>query len=469
MFLNRKAELSLFENLHAEGKPKLILLYGKRRVGKTELLNEFARRHRALYLVARQEAYEGQLKKMSSEIAEFFDDDVLRHSPFQNYDALFIYLAQKETPVLFDEFPYLVEANRALPSILQEYWDRYFSKKKTFLVLCGSSIAMMESLLGYKSPLYGRRTEQILLEPLKFREACEFFPQLEPEDKVLTYAVLGGAPAYLLEFDYGKPLLENIRDRILQKNTFLYQDTMFVLQQELTEPRIYYSIINSIAKGNTRLGEIMNDTGLEKSKITKYLSVLKELHIIERRVPVTEKSPESSKKGIYLLKDNYFKFWFRFVFENAEYIEQGRQEKLIGDKISPVLNTFAGFAYEEIVLEYLKSSPGFSDYIFGRWWDKEEEIDVVGLDSSQNRIIFGEVKWKALTEKEARQTLNRLVEKSVEVKWGKNLKSGERQGDPEKKYLLVGKTVGGKKRLLEDGYLILELENLVEKADLVES
>ncbi|AAM03504.1 TPA: ATP-binding protein [Methanosarcina acetivorans] len=462
MFLNRKVELSLLENLHAEGKPKLILLYGKRRVGKTELLNEFARRHRALYLVARQEAYEGQLKKMSSEIAEFFDDDVLRHSPFQNYDALFIYLAQKETPVLFDEFPYLVEANRDLPSILQEYWDRYFSKKKTFLVLCGSSIAMMESLLGYKSPLYGRRTEQILLEPLKFREACEFFPQLEQEDKVLAYAVLGGTPAYLLEFDYGKPLLENIRDRILQKNTFLYQDTMFVLQQELTEPRVYYSIINSIAKGNTRLGEIMNDTGLEKSKITKYLSVLKDLHIIERRVPVTEKSPESSKKGIYLLKDNYFKFWFRFVFENAEYIEQGRQEKLIGDKISPVLNNFAGFAYEEIVLEYLKSSPGFPDYIFGRWWDKEEEIDVVGLDSSQNRIIFGEVKWKALTEKEARQTLNQLVEKSVEVKWGENLKSGEIQEGPEKKYMLVGKKVGGKKRLLGDGYLVLELDDLVE-------
>jgi uncharacterized protein len=155
MFLNRKTKLSLLENLYAEGKPKLVLLYGKRRVGKTELLNEFARRHRALYLVARQETYEGQLKKMSAEIAEFFDDDVLRHSPFQNYDALFIYLAQKETPVLLDEFPYLVEANRALPSILQEYWDHYFSKKKTFLVLCGSSIAMMESMLGYKSPIYG--------------------------------------------------------------------------------------------------------------------------------------------------------------------------------------------------------------------------------------------------------------------------------------------------------------------------
>ena len=450
----RKAHISLFERLYAEGKPKLILLYRKRRIGKTELLNEFTRSHRALYIVARQETYEGQLKKMSAEIAEFFDDDVLKHSPFQNYDALFIYLAQKEIPILLDEFPYLVEANRALPSILQEYWDRYFSKKKTFLVLCGSSITMMESLLGYKSPLYGRRTEQILLEPLKFREACEFFPKLKPEDKILTYAVLGGTPVYLLEFDYEKPLLENIRNRILQKNTFLYQDTMFVLQQELTEPRVYYSIINSIAKGNTKLSNIINDTGLEKGMITKYLSVLRELQIIERRIPVTENNPESSKKGIYLLKDNYFKFWFRFIFENNEYIEQDWQEKLIEDKIKPLLDNFVGFAYEEIALEYLKTDPQFSDYIFGRWWDKEEEIDILGLDNSRNRIIFGEVKWRDLSEKDARQVLNRLVEKSVNVKWGNS---------PEKKYLLIGKKVGGKKRLIEDGYLVMELVDLIEQ------
>jgi uncharacterized protein len=454
MFINRKSEISLFESLYVEGKPKLILLYGKRRIGKTELLNEFARSHRALYIVARQETYEGQLKKMSAEIAEFFDDDVLKYSPFQNYDALFIYLAQKEVPILFDEFPYLVEANKAVPSILQEYWDRYFSKKKTFLVLCGSSIAMMESLLGYKSPLYGRRTEQILLEPLKFREACEFFPNLKPEDKILIYAILGGTPAYLLEFDYERPLLENIKDRILQKNTFLYQDTMFVLQQELTEPRVYYSIINSIAKGNTKLSNIINDTGLEKGVITKYLSVLRELQIIERRIPITEKKPESSKKGIYLLKDNYFKFWFRFIFENNEYIEQDKQNKLIEDKIKPLLNNFVGFAYEEIALDYVKNVPNFSDYIFGRWWDKEEEIDIVGLDISRDRIILGEVKWRDLSEKDARQVLNRLIEKSINVKWGNN---------PEKKYLLVGKKIEGRKRLIEDGYLVIELVDIIEQ------
>ncbi len=198
MFKNRKEELKLLQNLRKEKCPKLILMFGKRRVGKTEILNEFAARHKALYLVARQESERDQLKKISSEVAEFFDNPVIKKSPFQNYDALFLYLAQKETPILLDEFPYLVESNKALPSILQEYWDKYFSKKKSFILLCGSSIRMMESLLGYKSPLYGRRTEQMLINPLPFRDACQFFPKkLSKEQKVVFYGVLGGTPAYL--------------------------------------------------------------------------------------------------------------------------------------------------------------------------------------------------------------------------------------------------------------------------------
>ena len=234
---------------------------------------------------------------MSEEISKFFNDKVLEANPFKNYDALFIYLLEKEVPVFFDEFPFLVESNKSLPSILQEYWDKSFSRKKSFIILCGSSIRMMESLLGYKSPIYGRRTEQILLEPLKFKDACYFFNSLKKEDKIIYYSVLGGTPAYLLEFDYNKNLLHNIQEKILNKNKFLYQDTLFVLQQELNEPHIYYSIIKSISKGNTKIGNIMNDVGIEKGKITKYLSVLQKLQIIERRVPITEKNKEKSPAG----------------------------------------------------------------------------------------------------------------------------------------------------------------------------
>ena len=454
MFKNRTKEINILEHLYKEKKAKLIILYGRRRVGKTELLNEFARRHKALYLLARQESVKDQLNKISEEIAEFFNDDVLKLNPFQNYDALFSYLAKKDTPIFFDEFPFLVESNKSLPSILQEYWDKHFSKKSSFIVLCGSSIRMMESLLGYKSPIYGRRTEQILLEPLKFVDACQFFPRLSPDDKVINYAILGGTPAYLLEFDYDKPLITNLKEKMLAKNNFLYRDTLFVMQQELNEPRTYYSIIKSVAKGNTRIGNMTNDTGIEKGKITKYLSVLQDLQLIERKIPITEKDREKSRKGIYVLKDNYFKFWFRFVFGNDDYIEQNMQDKLIAEKIKPELNSFVGRAYEEIALEWIKEKKQFSNYLFGRWWNKEEEIDIVGIDRSNKRIIFGEVKWKDLNKNQVVELIGKLKKKSELVEWNDNAK---------KIFIIAAKKISSKKELIREGYLVFDLEDIVGK------
>jgi len=453
VFKNRIKEIKLLENLRKGKKPKLILMYGKRRVGKTEILNEFSKRHKALYLVARQESESDQLKKISMEVAEFFGDPVIEKNPFQNYDALFLYLARKETPILFDEFPYLVESNKALPSALQEHWDKYFSKKHSFIILCGSSIRMMEYLLGYKSPLYGRRTEQMLIDPLSFKDACQFFPKkLSKEQKVIFYGILGGTPAYLLEFDYHKSVKENITETVLQKNKFLYQDTLFVMREELDEPRNYYSIIQSISKGNTEIGNIVNDTGLEKGKVVKYLSVLAELQLTERRVPITEKNPARSRKGIYLLKDNYFKFWFRFVFGNAGYVEQNKQSKLYKEKIAPELNSFIGFAFEEIALDWLRNEEQFQDYIFGRWWDKGEEIDVIGVDKGGNKIIFGEVKWKSLNYRQAVEIVNRLKKKSEKVLWGKN---------PKRQFILIAKKVEEKNKLLKQDCLVFDLNDLV--------
>ncbi|MBR9692849.1 ATP-binding protein [Candidatus Woesearchaeota archaeon] len=407
MFINRKKELAFLNQLAREKKPTLLILYGRRRVGKSALLVEFAKKNKALYLLARQGTEKDQLSKLSEEIALFFNDAVLQQSPFANYDALFLYLLEKRTQVIFDEFPFLVESNKALPSILQNYWDQHFSKNKSCIILCGSSISMMESLLGYKSPLYGRRTEQLLLEPLSFDDARKFFPKKSSEQAVEAYAVLGGTPAYLLDINHQKLLLEQVKERILAKNTFLSQDVLFVLREELKEPRTYFSILKAIAHGNTRLGTIMSAAGFERGVITKYLEILKSLHLIERRVPITEKHPEKSRKGIYKIKDNYVRFWFRFVYENREYIEQGKQEKLIAEKIKPQFDAYVGEAFEEICLEWVKRT---FPHLSGRWWDKEHEIDIVGLD--QDKVLLGEVKWKALNEKEARREYGKLKEKA---------------------------------------------------------
>jgi len=412
-FKNRHKELDLLDGTYKSNKPKLIILYGRRRVGKTELLKEFLRKNKGLYLLARQESEKEQLEKFSKQISEHFNDNIFKINPFTNWDSLLTYLSQKpKIPIIFDEFPYLVQSSKNLPSILQDYWDNKFSKINSFIILCGSSIMMMESLLGHKSPLYGRRTEQILLEPLKFSEATLFFPKnMSLKEKITYYSILGGIPAYLLEFDYKRTLKENLMENLLRKNKYLYEDVMFIIKEELKEPRNYFSILNSIANGNTKIGNIVNDTGFEKSFVNKYLSVLIKLQIIERRVPITEKSFRKSRRGLYFLKDNFFKFWFRFVFENQEYVEQDKQELLIESKIMPELNAFVGRAFEDIVLSEIIKKEKYKKYLFGRWWDSELESELIGIDRINKEIIIGEVKFSKLKKKDI---LN--IEKSLKYK-----------------------------------------------------
>src|SRR3989338_6956924 len=392
-------------------------MYGRRRVGKTELLREFLKEHKGIYILARQESGREQLKKISSQIAEYYNDALVKIHPFVSWDALFLYLSEKpRIPIVIDEFPYIVQSSKQVTGILQDYWDNKFSKKNAFLILCGSSITMMEELLGKKSPIYGRRTEQILLEPLKFHDACLFFPKsMSFKEKVINYSILGGMPAYLLEFDFRKSLRENLIENVLRKNKFLYEDILFTLREELNEPRNYFSILYSIAKGNSKVGQIVNDTGLEKSFISKYLSVLIDLKLVERRVPITEKNAARSRNGIYLLKDNFFKFWFRFVFENQEYVEQGKQEKLADEKILPELNSFTGRIFEEVALSEMIHSEKYKDYLFGRWWDKTSEIDIVGIDKTGKKMLIGEVKFKKLNKTEIRAIKKGLKEKAKKI------------------------------------------------------
>lgn len=416
-FKNRIKELGFLNEIYEKGGAKLVVLFGRRRVGKTELLKEFLKKHKGLYILARQESELEQLKKISSQIAEHYNDEVLKVNPFSNWDALFIYLSEKpRIPIVFDEFPYIVQSSKKITAILQDHWDNRFSKKNSFFILCGSSITMMEKLLGKKSPIYGRRTEQILLEPLKFRDSCLFMSkEMNFKEKVLNYVVLGGMPAYLLEFDYTKSLKENILENILRKNKFLYQDVLFTLREELKEPRNYFSILYSIAKGNSKIGQIVNDTGLDKAFVTKYLSILIDLQLVERRVPITEKNLSKSRNGIYLLRDNFFKFWFKFVFENQEYIEQEKQEKLLDEKIIPELNTFAGRIFEEIAISEMIADKKYSNYLFGRWWDRTSEVDLVGIDKENKKVIIGEVKFKVLDKSEIKEIQKDLIEKAKKV------------------------------------------------------
>lgn len=405
MWLDRERELEALGGMAAGRRAEFVLLYGRRRVGKSELLDRFLRRAGGVRLLARQESELLQLRRFSETLAAHLGDPVLARNPLTTWDAFFAYLAQRASRrfvVAIDEFPYLVAEDRSLPSILQAHWDDRLRKTPLFLVLCGSSIGMMEDLMGERSPIYGRRTGQMLLRPLRFQDAL---PALGPlRQAVEAYAVFGGTPAYLLEYDRRHGLQTCLRDRVLEPTRFLYRDAEFVLRQEVREPRFYFSILHSIAKGHARLGEIVNDTGLDKGTAGKYLSVLSDLHLVEREVPVTEERPEKSRQGIYRLSDHFVRFWFRFVYPHIEAVERGRQDLLLKETILPGLPDFVAPVFERVAREAVEilGDAGrlpFRPERLGRWWDRNTGIDLLAL--GEGAFLAVEVKWSDRVNAEA--------------------------------------------------------------------
>jgi AAA+ ATPase superfamily predicted ATPase len=438
MFVNREKGLSTLDERCGSGRAEFVILYGRRRIGKSELIEQFLKDKKGLRLLAREQSEALQLRDFSEELAEFFKDEVLATQPLTNWDSFFTYIAQKAEKERFvlaiDEFPYLVQENRAIPSILQGYWDRKLRHSRIFLILCGSSIGMMESLLGGKSPLYGRRTGQMLLRPFSFQQSLALLGR-DIEKAVRAYSVFGGTPAYLIEYDKTKDIYLNIKEKVLKEDAFMFRDAEFLLRGELREPRFYFSILSSIARGNTRLSEIVNDTGLNKGVVVKYLSVLSDLHLVERMVPVTEKHPEKSRKGVYRLLDNYFRFWFRYVRPAVKYVEKGDEDYILRRLISPSLNSFTGFSFEKVAEEVIeelgrRSWLPFVPSRIGKWWHKAEEIDVVALNDETRDILFCEVKWSDNVNAET--LLADLKRKSTLVEWN----SGKRN----EHYCIIART-----------------------------
>ena len=396
-FVNRDSELSFLRQAWQENKSQLVVVYGKRRVGKTALVKEFSKDLPHIYFLADKAPDRDQLAQLSEKVGLHFQDDFLLSRGFGTWYDFFKYIKSKgKFVMIFDEFPYLIESNPAIPSLFQKGWDEDLSESGVFLLLLGSSMGMMETeVLGHKSPLFGRRTGQILVETLPFDSAKEFFPAMSDDAFMHFYGALGGTPAYLLQFDPTLDFVENVRRRILAPEAYLYREPDFILREELREPRNYFSILRAISMGKTRPAEIINETGFEKNMVGKYLSVLTDLRIIRREVPVTEWGFAKSKKGIYLLEDHFFRFWFRYVYPNRSFIEEGQIDYVLDRKIMPSLDRFISWSFEEACRARVrKGAPqGIKCNRVGRWWSKEGEIDIVGLSEDENTVVFGEVKW----------------------------------------------------------------------------
>jgi len=403
MFVDRTEELDYLKKLYKEKNARLLIVYGRRRIGKTELLRQFSKDKKHLFFSSDLSSKQEQLRQFTEKIYQTTGESFLQTQAFSSWEALlqyiFDHLSDKIPLIIIDEFPYLCISDNALPSILQKIWDEKAKSANVFLILCGSYMSFMEKkVLGSKSPLFGRRIGQIILLSLDFENLKDFFPNYSKEDRVYTYAVLGGTPAYLQRFSDKKTIERNVKDEILNKNSFLYSEPRFLLMEELREPSIYFSILKAIAFGKTRLNEIVQETGIDnRHKVNKYLSVLRELHIIRREIPVTEDKPHKSRKGIYILDDPFFRFWFRYIFPNMSYLEEGDTDYVWEKKIEPDLNSFVGFIFEDICIQKLKSlnrnnKLPFKAKSIGRWWSGKDEIDIV-VHNGRDSFMFCECKW----------------------------------------------------------------------------
>lgn len=415
-FIDREKELLGLTKRFDSKRAEFIIVYGRRRVGKTELLKQFFKDKRHLYFLADMQKEE-KLLEMFSGVARGATG--MEYLEFKSWDGIFEYikeLAEKMVVVVFDEVGYINRVNPAFYSILQRHWDEYLRHKKIFLVLCGSSVSMMEKeVLGYGSPLYGRRTGQIELAPLRYRDARRFFPGKKEEEKVELYSVLGGIPAYLNQFDRHKDIYWNIENNILNPEKYLYKEPRFILLEELRNPTTYFSILSAMSYGARKFNEISQKSYVEPSKLTKYLQVLINLRLIERITPVTE-GKRLRRNSIYRIKDNFFTFWFRYVNPNTSLIEEGN----LGPVMEPLEEGMAGhvsYVFEDVCREAItkKGVYGVPFTKVGSWWERGEEIDVVAINEGTKDILFGECKW---TEKKVgRQVIDELKRKAGVVKW----------------------------------------------------
>ncbi|PIR56832.1 MAG: ATP-binding protein [Parcubacteria group bacterium CG10_big_fil_rev_8_21_14_0_10_41_35] len=428
-FIGRKEELVLLEKLYEKSKnqAQFLVIYGKRRVGKTELVKHFFNRKPYIYYLASRTTAADQLKTASGQIAEFFNAEYLKSSGFSNWRELFDFLGERlkdnqEPPVLvFDEFPYLVESDKGMSSFFQYGWDERLKQAKVFLILLGSSIAMMRRhALAYNAPLYGRRTGSLKLDPFSFTQAKVFYPAADFTKTVSFYGLGGGLPAYLREFDGKKTVVENISEKILTKGSLLYTEPELLISEELEEPQKYLTLLKAIGFNRTKFGEIVNASGLKANIVSKYLAVLINLGWVNREVPVTEKLNKKSKRGIYVLADNYLKFYYSLVFPYVSLLESGEKRFLL-EKISQRLPGLFSRVYEAAAKEFTvqlwqkKLTPVWP--LLGRWWDKNTEIDLVGLNEEENAILFGEAKWNIKPLEAA--VLGELKQKAKSVNWGK--------------------------------------------------
>ncbi|MDO4178668.1 MAG: ATP-binding protein [Phascolarctobacterium sp.] len=403
MFIGRERELNTLEKLYTSDKFEFVVIYGRRRVGKTALIKEFISGKDAIYFMGLESNVQQNLANLSKSIYVYEQNSIsdLVFANFQNaLEQVFLLAQTKRIVLVIDEYPYVARSDKSLASTLQMLIDKYKDASKLMLILCGSSMSYMEDeVLAYKAPLYGRRTGQIKLLPFSFREFCACFPNYKNEDKALAYGILGGTPQYILQFDDKLSIEENLKRTLLNPDSMLYEEPLNLLKQEVREPVLYNAIITAIANGASRMTDISARVGEGTSICTAYLKNLIDLGLVRKENPYGD---ASNRKAIYALEDNTFRFWYRFIPQHSSLIAMGGAD-IVYKRIEPYFNEYMGKVFEEICKQYLwqqllSGNLSLTFGSMGNWWGnnprtrKQEEIDIMAVED-KHTALFAECKW----------------------------------------------------------------------------
>ena len=405
MFIGREKEIGTLNRHYESDNFEFITVYGRRRVGKTTLITEFCKGKKTILFPAFETNAKNNLAALSAAIFACSNPGMKTPPSFDSFQTAFNHIAElsanERIIFVIDEFPYLAEADRSVSSVLQNTIDHKFKDTKLMLILCGSSMSFMEKqVLGYNSPLYGRRTAQIKLLPFRYSVAAQWFPSYSPDEKVLAFAVLGGIPMYLERFSVQKNIYQNIIDSIMHTDAMLFEEPSNLLKQELREPQTYNAIITAVATGKSKLSEISSAVALETGSATKYIDNLISLGIIKKEKPLLS---DGNKKTIYLIADHFFRFWYKFVPQNMAAILSDNVEKSFDAAVKAHLSDFTGLAFEEICKEFLLTRAQNLPFVIsqiGQWWGgnpitkKEAQIDIVALSPDNTEVIFGSCKYR---------------------------------------------------------------------------
>ncbi len=430
-FVGRKKELMFLEKEYKKPGSSFIVIYGRRRVGKTTLIKEFIKNKDSLYFLATEELEQANMKRLANSVSRYTGQPYLSNARFDKWDSIFEIIEKHKTDykkiVVLDEFQYLLNSNKAFSSIFQRIWDEKLSTQNIMVIICGSLISMMVSeVLSYSSPLYGRRTGQIKLAPLNFNEFTLFFRNKSFKQLLNIYSVTGGVPKYIEIFDTNNDIINDIENNILNKESYLYEEPVFLLEKEIKELVSYFSILKVIAMGNHKIGKISSVLEIPNTKITPYLKTLIDLEIIEKKIPITEKMPEKSRKGLYFIKDMFINFWFKFVFPYKSELEIENTQYVVDKLNKNFIDNHVALIYEQVCRQTLWNKNVGCELPLrfnkiGSYWDGNMEIDIAAMDNENVNFLFGECKYwnRPVDEKVFYQLEKKVVDSSKLTKMNK--------------------------------------------------